>query len=477
MRTRREQVQAYRFVTRRIISALLSGEPETNDLPMRRLGLAIFGSVMVAAIVFAGAGVYGLLTKRGGSVAEETLVIERETGAKYVYLNGKLHPVLNYTSARLILNTAQPAVRTMSQASLRGLTRGQPVGIPNAPDALPESKALLRQPWRVCNSVTPARPSDPMTHVVLGRSLPGGTQLAEESLLVSVNDVLYLLWDGRRLQISGKTALAALKLSAVQPMTVDRQFLDAVPAGPDLKAIPIPGTGDAGSAIGGSPARIGDVFLASGQYYVLTREGLVPIGEVSARLRLAAGGKEREITPQAAGSALAQTIIEPEGFPQALPVPIARATAVCTVHTPGTVAATLEVFTATPEELTTSADSLQVRQTGRDRVPVADRVFVSGGQGALVQAGTATEPVVPGSTLYLVTDQGLKYPLGAGAQVALGYGEVEPIGMPASVLALVPTGPTLDSASAQRFVEANPAPGPSPESGSPRSGDSNGDGA
>ena len=60
MQTRRDQLQAYRFVTRRIVSALLSGEPETNERPMRRYGLAVFGGAMIATIVFAGAGVIGL---------------------------------------------------------------------------------------------------------------------------------------------------------------------------------------------------------------------------------------------------------------------------------------------------------------------------------------------------------------------------------------------------------------------------------
>ena len=55
------RLQAYRFVTRRIVSALLSGEPETTERPMRRFGLAVFGSAMVAAIVFAGVGVVGFL--------------------------------------------------------------------------------------------------------------------------------------------------------------------------------------------------------------------------------------------------------------------------------------------------------------------------------------------------------------------------------------------------------------------------------
>ena len=44
MQSRRDQLQAYRFVTRRIVSAMLSGEPETTERPMRRFGLAVFGT-------------------------------------------------------------------------------------------------------------------------------------------------------------------------------------------------------------------------------------------------------------------------------------------------------------------------------------------------------------------------------------------------------------------------------------------------
>jgi len=53
VQTRREQVRAYRFVNRRMVSALLTGDPENQDLPMRRLGMAIFGSAMLAVIIFA----------------------------------------------------------------------------------------------------------------------------------------------------------------------------------------------------------------------------------------------------------------------------------------------------------------------------------------------------------------------------------------------------------------------------------------
>src|SRR6267154_6482671 len=105
MRSRREQVQAYRFLIRRIGSALLVGEPETAELPMRRYGVAVFGSVVLAVVLFAGFGIYGLLHPGGQRPVENAIIVERETGAKYVYLQGFLHPILNWTSALLILDT------------------------------------------------------------------------------------------------------------------------------------------------------------------------------------------------------------------------------------------------------------------------------------------------------------------------------------------------------------------------------------
>src|SRR5688572_5568267 len=84
MRSRREQVQAYRFLTRRIGSALLSGEPETTELPLRRFAYALFGGLVVGAVLVAGFGIYGLLVPGGRRPVEGAVIIERESGAKFL---------------------------------------------------------------------------------------------------------------------------------------------------------------------------------------------------------------------------------------------------------------------------------------------------------------------------------------------------------------------------------------------------------
>jgi hypothetical protein len=95
MWTRREQHQAYRFLSRRIVSAMLGGEPEGTEVPMRRFTVTLLASLGMALLVFAGFAVYGLLFPGGARPEENVIIVERESGAKYLYLADQLHPVLN----------------------------------------------------------------------------------------------------------------------------------------------------------------------------------------------------------------------------------------------------------------------------------------------------------------------------------------------------------------------------------------------
>ncbi|MEV1329804.1 type VII secretion protein EccB [Micromonospora costi] len=493
MRTRRDQVQAYRFVTRRIVSALLSGDPETNNLPMRRLGMAVFGSVIAAAVVLGGAGAYGQLTGNTAPLESNTLVIERETGATYVFFDGLLYPTLNYASARLVVNEADPQVRTMSQASIRERPRGQMVGIVGAPDALPDPKSLVGLPWSVCDVPDPADPRRPSTRVVIDRALPGGTPLGDRAVLVTVDGQRHLLTNDLRLELTGESRIAALRMANAPTLTAGQQLLNAVPAGPALREPELAGMGEpSGHSVAGQIGRVGQVYRAAGQHYVLTRDGLASIGEVGALLLLRSGGDIIDITPEEAGRAgLADRRADEAGMPQTLPTlyPVREGqTVLCATYRAsaagGPPVTTLEVFDRAPTELTEAvAGSLPARQTSRDAVRTADQVLLPGGRGALAQAapgaGESGTPA-PGATVYLVTPQGVRYPLAADAIAALGYGGVTPLAVPGSLLALIPTGPTLArDAAAQAYAEpggsgsAVPAPSASrspTSSGSPGPG-------
>ncbi|MEV0713277.1 type VII secretion protein EccB [Asanoa sp. NPDC050611] len=463
MRSRQEQVQAHRFITRRIVSGLLTGEPETNELPMRRFGLALFGSVMVAAIVFAIIGVIGLVNPGGGKPATGELIIMRETGARYVLVDETLHPVLNWSSALLFAGTEKPAIRQMSRDSLGAYAVGEPIGIPGAPDPPPDRGALVRLPWSVC-STPPQGTGGPSTTVFVGREPSRGEALGtRRAVLVSTPadasgpGATYVVYDDHRYRVVDEVTLTALELAAVEPVIVGKALLNGIAGGPDLRQPPIDGAGDISSRpIGGDRGEIGKVYRAGQQRYVLTREGLVTIGDVSARLLLADDPREIQISAAEAAAALVRgASIEPKGFPARLPA-IQPAQAadpmLCAVHE-GADTPRVRHYSALADGLPNGAGS--VGGPGADGVGTADRVIVASGKGALVRVEPAPG-VQADTTTYLVTDQGYKYPLRNEGQVnaaaAMGYGGVDPLPVPSSLLALVPTGPVLDPAAAQRFA-------------------------
>src|SRR5262245_46492210 len=117
---------------------MLNTEPDARFSPLRRFSVGTIIGVLVGVVVVVGFGVFGIISP-GGSTSWRTpgaLIIEKETGARYVYVDAVLRPVLNYTSARLIVG-GEPAVVRVSRGSLQSAPRGLPVGIPSAPDALP----------------------------------------------------------------------------------------------------------------------------------------------------------------------------------------------------------------------------------------------------------------------------------------------------------------------------------------------------
>jgi type VII secretion protein EccB len=367
--------------------------------------------------------------------------------------------VLNYTSARLILGQANPPVRTMSANSLMNVPRGRPVGIPNAPDTLPGRKSLLRLPWSVCSAPRSPTSVQIATHVFAGAIPPGGTGLGERGLLVNAAGAgIFLLWQNHRLLVRGNTTVTALEWAAVQPVAVGEAFLNSVPAGPDLVAVTAPGAGNpAPRQVDGSSATIGQLFRAGSQHYVMLASGLSPIGEVMSRLLLAAGRPATDISTQEAGRVLTEVRIEPAGFPTAIPQLRldGRPAMVCAAYRgPGERAQpqiTVEAY-AQADAVTVDEAAPVAGAPGSDGVVTADRVILPGGRAALV---SALQETVAGA-LFLVTDQGLKYPVprDKADQVlsSLGYGGEAPVAVPASILALVPTAAALDPDVATRFA-------------------------
>lgn len=464
----RDQAHAYRFLARRLSSALVRDDPDGPDAPMRRLAIASFGSIMIAALVVAGVGVFGVL-RPGGATAwknGQALILEKETGSRYLYLGGELHPVLNYTSARLVLGQPAFSVVSVSRASLHAARVGASIGIQGAPDELPTPATLVTGPWTVCSlpaqdqSGTPA----PIVRLSVGLAAPGSPLGVGRGLVVaSANGALYLVWNGlRELIPGGQAALAALSYTGPTPVVVGDAWLSEMPDGSDLKPPAVAGLGSRGPVVAGQPTKVGQVFVSSGtaNYYLAERGGLVPVNFTDVLLALAdpkvralyPGSQSHPISVPAAAVAAVLAPGRPDASPPdqpRRPPPLVNLPGgqgeVCVVYPAGAGASPQVRVAPAASPAPTRTQPVEYDKTG---FPLADQVKLPAGDGAVVQAVFA--PGAGNGTVYLITADATKYPLAsAGLLASLGLGGVRPVPVPDALLKLLRTGPTLDPVAAR----------------------------
>jgi type VII secretion protein EccB len=473
VQSRRDQAQAYRFVLHRVQAALLQGDADAPEPPLRRIGIATFVSVMIAVLVVAGFGIVGLLKPGGkhGWQDQGVLVVEKETGTRFVYdpNDGALHPVLNYTSARLILNSDNVTVKLFSRKSLAGAPRGAPRGLPGLPDSLPDASGMVSGPWTICSGATGQAP--PLT-VSVGYSSAGARVDSSHALLVQVpqatgTPTTYLVWNDTRLQVRDpKTALAVLNYANAKLLTVADTWLNAVPPGPDLVAPALPNRGAIVTAyqIPGRVLRVGQVLKVRSegglhdQYWVVLNDGLATITPTAALLLLVDPGetvaysglgapRALEIQASEIGQRTSPRAVVADGFPNEVPA--------------------LDNFLITDNQVVcatyadTSGASAAVRVTVNQQAPgqragagpaANGTVLMAPGKGALIRR--QPHPGQSSDALYLATDTGAIFPVPSAAVLGvLGYGNVTAVPVPGGVVDLMPTGPALDPTKANTTVQ------------------------
>ena len=133
--TSRVQVTASRFWNKRNAAALSHhGVRLDYDPESRRTAALILGCTITLVAV----GLMFLLSwfKPAGQVGQSKILADRDTGALYVVVDGRLHPALNLMNARLIAGeNANPTF--IKAAELEKYPQGTTVGIVGAPAAMP----------------------------------------------------------------------------------------------------------------------------------------------------------------------------------------------------------------------------------------------------------------------------------------------------------------------------------------------------
>ncbi|KQS73738.1 type VII secretion protein EccB [Modestobacter sp. Leaf380] len=468
MASRRDLYQSYQSSVRRLVAGVVLREADPAQSPLRRMGGAVFGSVMVAVLSLAVAGLIGVLSPGGNTTWQDAgaVVVEEGTGARFAWLADEdgvyhLHPVTNLATAALLMGTTE--IVEVSPESLAGAPRGVRLGIPGAPDSLPAPDRLLGAPWTLC-SAAPLPGSGslvPDTVLVVGRSADSGDPVGgEAAVLVRVvqDGSLHLVLGGRQYPVPQEDAvLEGLSLRGANEVQVGAAWLDALPQGRALVPEPAEGRGEPSAVL--PETRVGEVRYVDGgagrQWYQVTRTGIQEITPVQADLLLADpavrdtayAGREPEALalPAAVANSLERTVA-----PEPTPLdPPAQAPSAAEVAGPdSSVCASFDGDSGLPtvsvQAVVDEGDSVvDSGGTTADGTVLADRVVVQPGAGALVSARGADGAV--DGTLYLVTDEGVRYLVPSPeVQAVLGYGEVQPVVLPSSLVARVLAGPALD---------------------------------
>ncbi len=451
MRSRRDQVQAHAYVMARLTSALVHGEPDAPESPLRRTGLGSFGGLLIGTLGVAAFLIWGLLSP-GGKAAALTageLVMAKETGARYVYAGHELRPVLNWSSA-MLLTDGNTAMTVEPAATLAEVPQGQAVGIVGAPDTLPAASAVNKGSWLVC-ALNGGRAQVSLT---IGTNTPVSPLPPNGGLLVRAEGAEYLIWHDQRLKLDAPWIAGALGLGQAQVTDVSPAWLNAVPPGQDLSPIGVPGRGGPGPTVGEVHTTIGEVLVTNNvgspsEFYLAETGALVPITAAQAAIVLGDPSSTATGAPvPVSQAALVHAPIVRRAVPDTSDAPSAppRADASepgapCMDYDSAGILPPRFVFAMPPAGAPPAMDSPGVAGSPQ----TANLIMVAPGGGAFVRPQAA--PGVGGDSLFLVTDAGVKFPVpSASAASALGYRAGRAVAVPASLLSLLPTGPALNLA-------------------------------
>ncbi|MBB4678584.1 type VII secretion protein EccB [Crossiella cryophila] len=444
MQTRKDHVHAYQTLVGRMSAALLLGDTNYGEPPARRAVTGVIFGLVLGLLIGVAFWVYGLINPGGNTAWRKpgVILVEKESGARYVYQRGLLVPVLNHASAMLVQGQGS-TVETITRASLAELDRGRPVGIPNAPDSVPGPGSLVTGSWLLCL---------PRTGGTEGGSLSMNLSPEAESTPIGEREYLwvaaasgeqYLVWGQQKLRLADATVAIALGLGAGTPPVAAAAWLAALPEGPPIGAATIPGAGGGGTSVGGVHRAVGTVFrhaVGNGaeNLLVLRGDGLAPLSRTEVALLRARGGSAAvevdaaaiAAAPRSADNSLTTRIPD---LLMMKPITGGERAFCLRQETSGARIAS-QVVTAERRMAWTG----MTEQTG---------AYLKPGTGLLAAAVPAPAKAGVKPDRYLITDRGFKYRLADDEAIqALGFGGITPRPVAAEVLAALPSGPVLSRA-------------------------------
>jgi type VII secretion protein EccB len=252
----RDQNSGHLFYNRRLRAAItrFSVRMKHDD---RKQQAAVALSMVFVLI---GVGWMALLhvMKPAGLVGQSAIIGNRDTGAIYAKINGRLYPALNLTSARLAIGSAS-APAWVKASEIAKYPTGPMIGIPGVPDSLTVTPNSVSA-WSVCDTA-PTRGSGtpPLVTSIAGELSTAGRAAPMEpsqAVLVTHKSATYVVWRGQRSQIDPTDRSVTFNLGldpgATYPIEISNALFDAMRATEPLVVPAIPALGTLSTWLPGS---------------------------------------------------------------------------------------------------------------------------------------------------------------------------------------------------------------------------------
>jgi type VII secretion protein EccB len=280
----RDQTSGHVFYNRRLRAAItrFSVRMRHDD---RKQHAALALSVVFVLLGCAWMALLNFI-KPAGLVGQSTIVGNRDTGALYARIDGRLYPALNLTSARLATGSAA-APSWVKFAEIAKYPTGPMIGIPGIPDDLPIS-GNRSSAWAVCDTA-PQRGSGASTVVTaIAGQLSGDRSepmTEQQALLATHRGATFVIWNGQRSAIDPADRSVTFNLGldpgVTRPVELSSALFDAMPATEPIAVPVIPEAGTPSRLLPGSVVgRVLETRDASGEtsgFYVLGPNGVQKI--------------------------------------------------------------------------------------------------------------------------------------------------------------------------------------------------------
>ncbi|MDY6999925.1 MAG: type VII secretion protein EccB, partial [Actinomycetota bacterium] len=436
----------HRFGVRRMEHALVRGDTRMIDDPLRAQSISLLAGALLAAVIVTVCAVLAVV-RPAGELGDAQVVLLRDSGAMFVRIGERMHPVLNLASARLIAGApAEP--RIVAPEALERAQRGPVVGIPGAPQQISPPLAVEQSRWTVCDDT-----GSGVSTAIAGPIADGGMADGHALLVTPRGEsaaTTYLIADSRRARVDLRhpAVVRALQLEGVVPQQVSPVLLAAVPEAPAIAAPRIP----AGPSVlpgfaAGTVVRLpGTAPAGEAELFVLLPDGIQRIGKVAADLirytDARAGGQIPTVSADRIGVLPVVDTLPVGTFPQR---PGVTAESVVCAHWNPSSAAHTVVLTGSAAPMVHPAVTLAQADGGG---PALDAVSLPAGRSMFARSVGLTGAGRDTGSSFLVTADGVRFGVADGDTAsALGL-TAAPVPAPWPVLAALPGGPELSRAAA-----------------------------